>query len=125
MAKSPKILPPTLRDRKRYLAYQVVSDSKLEFSEINNAIWYSIMNFMGEKGASEADIWIIKNTYEEERKIGLIKCSHTSVEDVRTALALVQKMGENRMIIRVLGISGTMKAAKKKFFGEKDLMDFA
>ena len=125
MATSPKILPPTLRDRKRYLAYQVVSDSKLEFSEINNAIWYSIMNFMGEKGASEADVWIIKNTYEEERKIGLIKCSHTSVEDVRTALALVQKMGENRMIIRVLGISGTMKAAKKKFFGEKDLMDFA
>lgn len=124
MAKAPKILPPTLRDRKRYLAYQVVSDSKLDFSEINNAIWYSVMNFMGEKGASDADIWIIRNSYEEGRKIGLVKCSHTSVEDVRTALALVQKIGENRLIIRVLGISGTMKAAKKKFFGEKDLTDF-
>ncbi|MBR9682096.1 MAG: ribonuclease P protein component 2 [Candidatus Aenigmarchaeota archaeon] len=122
--KNPKILPPTLRDRKRYLAYQVVSDKKLEFSEINNVIWYSVMNFMGERGAAEADVWVIRNTYEDERKIGLIKCSHTSVEDVRTALALVQKMGENRLIIRVLGISGTMKAAKKKFFGEKDLTDY-
>ncbi len=123
--KRPKILPPTLRDKKRYLAYRTVSDEKVAFPELNNAIWYSIMNFMGEKGVSEADVWIMKNTYNEEKKMGLIRCAHTAVEDVRTALALVQKIGENRLIIRVLGISGTMKAAGKKFFGEKDLMDFA
>ena len=120
----PKILPPTLRERKRYLAYQVVSDQKVEFPEINNVMWYSIVNFMGEKGAAEADVWVIKNTYDEKKKMGLIKCAHTAVEDVRTALAFVNKIGENRLIIRVLGISGTMKAAKKKFFGERDLTDY-
>ena len=125
MTKRPKILPPTLRDKKRYLAYQVISDDKIEFAEINNSMWYSILSFLGEKGTAEADVWIIRNSYEEERKMGLIKCSHTSVEEVRTALALVKKIGENRVIIRVLGISGTMKAAKKKFFGERDLRDFA
>jgi len=119
-----KTIPPTLRDKKRYIAYEVISESKVDFDSVSNAIWYSIINFLGEKGAAEADAWVIKNAYDASKQIGILKCSHTDVENVRAAMALVQKVGESRAIVRVLGISGTIKAARNKFFGEKDLMSY-
>ena len=35
-----------------------------------------------------------------------------------------ERVGDKRMIIYTLGVSGTMKAAKRKFFGERTLEDF-
>lgn len=125
MVEKPKTLPPSLRSRWRYLAYKVISEDKVKIEDLMNTIWHSILNFLGEAGASQSSIWIIRNTYDENRQLGLIRCKHSAVEQVRTALALVQRAGDIRIVIKVLGISGTMKTAKKKFFGERDLKDFA
>ncbi len=124
MAERPRILPPTLRERKRYLAFKVISEDKMNYADLSNTIWHSILNFLGEFGTSEADIWVLKDNYDEKEQTGLIKCDHLAVEKVRAALALVQRIGDIRVIIRVLGISGTIRAAKKKFFGEKDLTNY-
>ncbi len=124
MTERPKTLPPSLRPRWRYIAYQVMSEEKVKLEDLMNTIWHSILNFLGEAGASQSGIWIIKNTYDENRQMGLIRCKHTAVEQVRTALALVQRVGDTRIVIRVLGVSGTIKTAKKKFFGERDLKNF-
>ncbi len=124
MTDKPQILPPTLRDRKRYLAFKIISENKVNYYDLSNTMWHSILNFLGEFGSSESDPWIIKDSYKEDEQIGLIKCSHVSVEKVRAALALVQRIGDTRVIIQVLGISGTIKAAKKKFFGQRDLSNY-
>jgi len=124
LAERPRILPPTLRERKRYLAFKVISEDKMNYADLSNTIWHSILNFLGEFGTSEADIWVLKDNYDEKEQTGLIKCDHLAVEKVRAALALVQRIGDIRVIIRVLGISGTIRAAKKKFFGEKDLTNY-
>ena len=121
----PQTLPPSLCARKRYLVYEVIADEKLIFPDLANAMWHSMLNFLGENGAAKAGIWIIGDTYSQERKSGLLRCNHMYVEDVRASLALVQRIGDAPVIIRVVGISGTLKAAKKKFFGEKDLMNYA
>jgi len=120
----PAPLPPSIRGRRRYIAYQVIPEEKIPFSDLVNTIWHSLLNFLGEFGTSEADLWIVKDSFDETRQIGLIRCSHTSVEHVRSALALVQRIGDTRVVIKVLGVSGTMKAAKTKFFGEKTLTEF-
>jgi len=120
----PNFLPPTLRTKKRYLAYQVISEKKIVFNDLTNAIWHSALNLLGELGTSQAQLWIMKNMYDNERQIGLIRCSHTNVEKVRAALALVQRIGDNLVIVKVLGISGTIKGAQRKFFGEATLQTF-
>ena len=124
MPERPRILSPTMRTRRRYIAYQVISEKKIAFPDLSNTVWHSVLNFLGELGASKADTWIIKNSFEEERQLGLIRCSHTHVENVRAALALIQRIGDVKVVIKVLGISGTIKAARKKFFGERDLKSF-
>lgn len=88
-------------------------------------MWQSILNFLGELGASEAEVGLVRDSYNESNQTGLIRCSHLSVEEVRAALALIQRIGDIRVVIKVLGISGTIKAARGKFFGEKTLEDFS
>lgn len=124
MADRPNILSPTLRSRRRYLAYQVISEQKIPFVDLVNTIWHALLNFLGELGTAQAEIWIVRDTFDESKQIGLIRCGHTAVEQVRAALSLIQRIGDTRVVVKVLGISGTMKGAKKKFFGEKDLMNF-
>ena len=120
----PKILPSSLRERKRYLGFEIISEDKIDFGEFVNAFWHSSLNFLGELGAAKVGVWLIKDLWDEKRQRGLIKCRHTQVENVRTTLALINRIGDTQVIARTLGLSGTMKTARKKFFGERDLRDF-
>lgn len=121
----PAMLPPTLRPRARYLAYEVISDTKLEFIDVMNAIWFSVIGLLGELGAAEVQMRIIKDSWKADKQAGLLRVGHTAVEPVRAALALAARIGDVPIIIRVLGVSGTIKGARKKFFGEVDLGSFA
>lgn len=121
----PATLPPTLRERHRYLAYQVISDSKVTFQDIMAATWFAALGLLGELGAAAANIRFVKDSWNAEKQLGLLRVSHTAVEQVRAALALVQRIGDNPVVIRVLGVSGTIRGAQKKFFGEVDLGSFA
>jgi ribonuclease P/MRP protein subunit POP5 len=122
--KRPAILPPTLRPKARYIAYHVISTGKVTFPDVTAAIWRSALNFLGELGASAAQMRILKDSWDETRQIGLLRCSHLAVERVRAALALVQHIADAPAIVHVLGISGTIRSAKKKFFGEVDIESF-
>jgi ribonuclease P/MRP protein subunit POP5 len=123
--KKPKPLSSTLRNRRRYIAYQVYSEDRFIFQDLSNSIWHSILNFLGELGASKADIWVAKDVYDESRQIGIIRCSHDAVEQVRASLALMERIGDVRVIVKVLGISGSIKATRMKFFGETNLTEFS
>ena len=122
--KRPKPLPSSLRERTRYLAFQVISEENILLQDLINTIWHSVLNFLGEIGTSKANIKIIRDAYEEKRQMGIIRCSHEDVESIRAALALIQRIGDARVIFKVLGISGSIKATKMKFFGESRLNEF-
>ena len=122
--KRPKPLPSSLRGRRRYIAYEVISQEKILLDDLMNTIWHTVLNFLGEQGTSKTDIWIAKDTFDDKKQTGLIRCSHDSVEQIRSSLALIERIGDVRVVFKVLGISGTMKAAKMKFFGETRLTEF-
>lgn len=115
----PKFLPSTLREKSRYIAYQVVSENKLIFPDLNSAMWNSMLNFLGELESAKARIWIMKDTYNEEKQTGTIKCAHDFVEHLRSALILIQRIGDVRVAIKILGVSGTMKGARTKFIPQE------
>jgi ribonuclease P/MRP protein subunit POP5 len=122
--KRPKILPPSLRGRTRYLAFQIISEQNILLQDLINTIWHSILNFIGEMGTSKANIKVIRDAYDVKRQMGILRCSHDDVEQIRASLALIQRIGDARVIFRVLGISGSIKATKMKFFGESRLNEF-
>src|SRR3989338_2434953 len=108
----PKILPPSLRSHKRYVVFEVISEHKVNYSDIIATIWVHMLNFLGDLEAGKAKVWTIKNLYDEEQQKGVIRCAHDHVEHVRTILALVQVIGESKSVVRVVGVTGTIKAAR-------------
>ncbi|MHC1635303.1 MAG: Rpp14/Pop5 family protein [Candidatus Methanospirareceae archaeon] len=97
-----------LRDRKRYIVFEVVSEGSVEKRELLREIWNSIYSLYGERGASESKLWLV----EFDNNIGILCCSHKKVEEVRAALACISMVNGMRVGIRVVRVSGTIKSAK-------------
>lgn len=114
----PKILPPSLREQKRYIIFEILSDGKIAYNELINAIWNSMLDYLGEAETAEARIWLIQNLYDEQKQRGILKCKHDYVEKMRVALSLIQIIGETKCVIRITGVTGTIKSANMKYLSE-------
>jgi len=117
-------LPPTLRENARYLVFEIISRKDFDIAEAVDALWQSSLLLFGETGASKFSLWVPFNLYDREKKRGIVKCAHTSVEEVRSAIAAIRQIGNEPVIVHVLGVTGTILSAKKKFFGIVDLKAF-
>ena len=114
----PKMLPPALRSQNRYIAFEAISEQPIKYEDLTNAILGSAMGFLGELGTSEAKIWIIQNLYDAQAQHGIIKCSNDYVEHMRAVLSLITFVGESKAIIKITGVTGTIKSAKTKYLSK-------
>lgn len=118
------ILPPTLRPRQRYVIFEVISKKDFELAEIVGAIWDTAHQLFGEVGVSEFALWIPANLYDKQKRRGLVRCTHSSVEKVRAVLASIRTIANEPVILNVMGVTGTIRSAKKKYFGIVDLREY-
>ena len=110
----PKTLLPSLRERERYISFQVISEEPITYSDLEAAILNTFLDFYGEYGFSKLSLWIIKNLYNPKKAIGVIRCNHKSVQQTIAGLGLVSRLGEARITIKVLKVSGTIRGLKLK-----------
>ena len=111
-------------EQRRYIAFQILSKSKLQQMDIHNAVWHALLNFLGELGVAEAEVWPVRGVWDDAKQQGLVRCGNSCIERVRTALSLIVRIGDIPVCVRVLGVSGTVSAAQRKYFGERDLTAF-
>lgn len=108
-----KVLPPTLRKRKRYVKFKVISQEPIVYADLEHAIWNTFLDFYGEHGTAELDFWLIKNLYNRSEQIGIIRCNHKSVDETIAGLGLLTRLGDNRIVVKILKVSGTIKGLGK------------
>jgi ribonuclease P/MRP protein subunit POP5 len=111
----PKILPPSMRPKKRYLVFEIITNEKISYMDFINVAWESMLEFLGDLKTSEARVWFIQNLFNAEKKRGVVKVDHACVEDVRASLAMINIIGESKAVIKVLGVTGTIKSAQVKY----------
>lgn len=124
MEDKPKLLPPTLRMKERYIVFEVISEKPIEYSEFTKAVWFSCLSFLGELKTSELGFKVIRDLYNPQTQQGVIRCAHDAVEYVRVALIMIKKIGNINAIVRILGVTGTIAAAKRKYLGFTTLGNF-
>ena len=100
------------REKRRYLALEVVSEQPLNEQTVMDAVQSSVHRLFGEYGASQANIKLIK--YTPEKRQFVIRCSHKALERVRAAIASTTEINGKNAAIHVMGVSGTLKALSKK-----------
>ena len=98
--------------RRRYLALKVVSEQRLGERDVMDALWNALLKLFGEYGASQANINLIE--YDPQRNYAVVRCSHTALERVRASITSVTKINGEPVSIHVMGVSGTIKALRKK-----------
>ena len=54
-----KILPPTLREKKRYIAFNLYSETKIKRDEIITFLWNNLINIYGEIESSKINLLLI------------------------------------------------------------------
>lgn len=105
---------PSLRAHSRYIVFKVHSKNPLLYPNIRDAVWNSLENWLGEQDLAEADVRIIKNLWNKKTQTGFIRCSHKFLDLVKTGLALVHQIGDERVVFQTLRVSGTIKTGKEK-----------
>jgi len=109
-----KILSPSLREKERYISFKVISEEPITYSDLESAIWSQLLEFHGELGVSQMSVRIIKNLYNSGEQSGVIKCNNKSVPKVIAGLGLITRLGESRVVIKVLKVSGTIRGLNLK-----------
>ncbi|MEE8402168.1 MAG: Rpp14/Pop5 family protein [Candidatus Hydrothermarchaeaceae archaeon] len=111
-----KRLPPTLREKKRYVAFKVESDEPITKDEMTRAVWNHALSLLGEIQASSLGLWVLD--YNEDAQEGFLVCKNESLWKVKAVLALVGEINGRKAHVCVKGVSGTIKALKRKFLNK-------
>ena len=65
---------PSLREKKRYLVFEVISKGKISNAdEVSDAIWRSSLQFIGQLGAAKAGLMVLNNKWSSELQRGISK----------------------------------------------------
>lgn len=114
---------PSLRDKKRYIVFRLYTQGTIPINNIQNAIMHSVINWMGEAEAARGNVRVIKNLWDEKKRIGILRCGNKYVDEVKVALSLVYQVGDHRVTIASLFVTGTILSGKSKLKGLR-LEDF-
>jgi ribonuclease P/MRP protein subunit POP5 len=108
--KQPKvnILKPSMREKKRYIAFEIASERPLGFDADKRLI--SKMNEMlGVFLAPSAGIMRVR--YEPKSQRGLLRVERKFVDHVRSCFVMIKMIGDTRVSCRTLRVSGMLNQA--------------
>lgn len=114
-----KILPPTLREKKRYIAFKLYAQKSIQKEEVITLIWQNLINIYGEIKSNHVNLWLInmkevQNPVHHEYKC-IIKCRRGYEKETLTCLNSITTYKHNRIAIHTLSTSGTIKTLDKKY----------
>jgi ribonuclease P/MRP protein subunit POP5 len=104
----PKRIRPTLREKKRYIAYELMSETPFH-EDISKKLMLYLSRVQGIALAARSGMQSI--TYASARQRGIIRTTHTEVDSVKTALLLMQGRDigtHNNCLMRLLAVSGSV-----------------
>jgi len=119
MAKSRiKPLLPSLREKKRYLAYEVISKNRFNDAvHVNKAILDAANQFLGNFGMAQAGILPI-DKWNENTQRGILRVNNKHVDNLKASLVFVKDIDGKDVIVRSVGASGILKKAQKKYLNQ-------
>ena len=101
-----KPYPPTLKDKKRYVAFRV-EGGRFAKPDVVRALWSAVLDTIGTLGAARAGFMVVD--FDEGSQKGILRCSAKDLEIVKASTALLDKIGSSRAFVHVTDVTGTIK----------------
>ena len=107
---------PTLKEKKRYLAFEIISEQKIkDFREVSDQIMSKSLELVGNLGVAQAGIQILKEKWNPALQRGLIRVNHKHVDKLKAALTFIEKINNKEVIVKSIGVSGMLNKAEEKY----------
>ncbi|MFQ6129952.1 MAG: Rpp14/Pop5 family protein [Candidatus Hadarchaeaceae archaeon] len=101
-----------MRQRRRYIAFKLIGSEACK-SDIMRAISHSLLTHN-----PAFDRRMLKLVFHDSSsQRGLLRCGHRQVGELKVAMANIKKISGRKASLVILGVSGTLRAAKRKFLG--------
>ena len=102
-------LLPSLRQKKRYIVFEIISKKKFVFKEVKEEVDKALLLFLGQLGLAKASPLMLKEKYKDNKF--MIKVNHKYVDECKTTMTLIKKIKNTPVIIRSIKTSGILKKA--------------
>ena len=107
-----KIIPSTMRERKRYLLVKIEPADSIERRDLENAILNAYLQFLGELGVAKAGILVMSDTYNG--KTVIVKINHKFVDETKSAISLIKSVADKKVRLSIIKVSGSVLKLKQK-----------
>ncbi len=107
---------PSLKDKRRYLVFEIISSEKHSYNEARGAITKSVSTFLGASGLAKSKLRLLADKWDGKNQRGILSAERKSVDSIKASFCLANNVGQNRAIIRSLGLSGILKKAINKYY---------
>lgn len=111
-----KNLLPTLREKKRYLVFEVIGDANCTSSV--SAVNSSFSGLFGSIEAARASIKAVKSSGRR----CMVRVGRKHVDKLKAALAMVKSINNRKVILKSVGVSGALNAAVSRYMNERGAM---
>tara|TARA_Y100000310_G_scaffold345407_1_gene464642 strand:+ start:2477 stop:2824 length:348 start_codon:yes stop_codon:yes gene_type:complete len=108
-----KPVMPSLREKKRYLSFEVVSKNKNSFKSVEKAISNAVLGFLGVYGSGKAGINIMDDQFNFKEQKGIIRVNNKNVDALKASLVMVKEVDGGEAIVRSIGVSGILNKARR------------
>ena len=102
----------SLKEKKRYIVFEVLSEKKHSSESIKKAVNQGLRSFLGDLGLAKAGlIWVDCG----ENK-GILRTSVKESDNIKAGLTLVKDINNEKALIKTIGTSGILNKAKERWY---------
>lgn len=107
---------PTLKEKTRYLAFEIIADHKIkDFRAVSKEIQAQSLLLSGQLGLAKAGLRVLPEKWSLDLQKGIIKVNHKHVDELKSALTLIEKINNKKVIVKSIGVSGMLNKAEQKY----------
>ena len=106
-----KTISPTLKEKKRYLVYEIISKRQFMFEDAKKAIDEANLRFLGELGLAKAGIMHI-DLYNHNK--GILRVNNKFISELKMSLGLIKNINNEQVIVNTISVSGILNKAEKR-----------
>lgn len=116
---SNKAVLPSLREKKRYLAFEIVSKIKIkDVSAVSEAVHSSVLHYLGDRGAAAAGVIMLKERFNHAAQRGIVRVNHKYLDMLKASLCFIKNIAGNEVIVQSIGSSGILKKAFNSYIAK-------
>lgn len=105
------MLLPSMRDKKRYIAFEVLAENAVTREMATKSIRDAMHQYIGDLGMSQAGLSFLPDW---DANKGILCVNRNSVNEAKASIALVNEVGGKKAAVKSIAVSGILNKARQK-----------